>query len=247
MDNTEVNKLQNVELDEILLDMNDFLSSSEGSAFNICAKLYEMIIRGKKEDQPRLFQQAIFLYEDVIPNKTTTAPVSQYEIQKATLKEQYGNLVNSFIEFFVQQKYSCDVFYSHMWNTLQDDMFFPDKAAKVFAFYYVLIDRRVPYFELSQGYLMTNKSFKQLYRKNAEELRKVRYILSTEMKQKTERASLLLKELGIDIPDSAAPVEVVNEYEKKVIIMTEIIDNKKPPVARTFSEILAKLQDQTTE
>ena len=105
MDNTEVNKLQNVELDEILLDMNDFLSSSEGSAFNICAKLYEMIIRGKKEDQPRLFQQAIFLYEDVIPNKTTTAPVSQYEIQKATLKEQYGNLVNSFIEFFVQQKY----------------------------------------------------------------------------------------------------------------------------------------------
>lgn len=247
MDNEELIKHENNDYDELLKKMNAFLSSADGSTFNICAQLYEIIKYGDVKIQPRLFEQAIILYEDVESDESINVPVSPFEIQKTALKEQYGNLVNSFIAFFVQQKYSCEDFYNYMWNTLQDNVFFPDKAAKVFAFYYVLIDRRVPYFELSQGYLMTNESFKLLYRKSANELHKVRYILSTEMKQKTERASLVLKELGIDIPDSAAPVEVVTEYEKKVMIMVEVLKNRRESNAQSFDEILSKLQEQISE
>lgn len=224
-----------------------FLSSADGSSFNICAQLYELICSVELSEQPKLFEQSILLYEEIESSESLDVPISEFEARKSTLKDQYGDLVNSFIDFFVQQRYSCDEFYKHMWETLQNDIFFPNKAAKVFAFYYVLIDRRVPYFELTQGYLMSNESFRALRKKHSEVLRKVRYILSTEMQQKTERCSLLLKEMGIDIPDSDAPVEVVNEYEKKLIILVETLKYGDKGSVSSIEEILSKLQNQVSE
>ena len=122
-------------------------------------------------------------------------------------------------------------------------MFFPDHAAKTFAFYYILIDRRIPYFELTEGYLMENDAFKRLYHDYAEEVCKIRYILSTDMKQKTERASLVLKELGIDIPDGDASTEIVAEYEKKLIIMVEAMKGKQKAFAQTLGGLLSKLRE----
>lgn len=239
---------QNNKSYEVLLEeMRTFLSSVEGSCFNICAKLYEIIQCGDIVSQPLLFEQAIILYEDIESNEVFEVPVSQYEKSRSTLREQYGDLVNSFIDFFLQQKYSCEDFYKYMWSSLQNETFFPDEAAKIFAFYYVLIDRRMPYFELVQGYMMTNESFELLFKKHANTLRKIRHITSTEMKQKTERASLVLKELGIDIPDSTATVEQVNEYERQLIIMVELLKKDKNTVTPSIEEILSRLQDRISE
>lgn len=235
------------EYDESLKAIEMFLSKTKGSSFNICAELYELICHAERLVQPKLFEQTILMYEDVESDESIDVSISVYEAQKKTLKDQYGDIVNSFIEFFVQQRYSNDEFYKKMWETLQNDIFFPDKAAKVFAFYYVLIDRRVPYFELAQGYLMSNESFRNLRKKHSDILRKIRYILSTEMQQKTERSSLLLKEIGIDIPDSDAPLEIVNEFEKKLIIMVEILKYGDKGSVSSIEDILNKLQSQESD
>ena len=214
-----------VDKDETFVkQLQDFLSSADGSAFNICAGLYEIILKADKEDRPYLFQKAIDLYEDIDSDKSVPVSALPYETQKKALQEKYGDIVDSFIAFFTAQKYTVEVFYKNMWESIQNDAFFPDDAAKIFACYYVIIDKRVPYFALDQGYEMSNESYRGLRKKHSALLKKIRYILNVELDQKTERASLLLKEIGIAMPDGEAGVEIVNEYEKKLIAMVEILN-----------------------
>lgn len=224
-------------------EMIEFLSSVDGSQFNICAQLYEIILKGDAKDRAKLFNEAVLRYEYIESNESISAPISKFESQKATLKDLYGKLVNTLIDLFVQRKESSSVFYENMWNTIQNDTFFPEQGAKVFAFYYILIDRRIPYFELADGYKMDNDTFKRLYRDYAEQVCKIRYILSTDMKQKTERASLVLKELGIDIPAEDVPDDVWHEYEKKLIIMVEVLKGKDQSSAHALGGLLSKLQE----
>ena len=106
------------------------------------------------------------------------------------------------------------------------DTFFPSEASKIFAFYYIIMDSRVPYFELKQGYEMSNESYRRLRLKHATTLKRVRYILNADFNQKTERASLLLDELGAEMPREDTTVDAVLEYEKKLAILAEILNVK---------------------
>ena len=224
-------------------EMIEFLSSVDGSQFNICAQLYEIILKGEEKDHIKLFAEAVIHYEYIDSNESISAPISKFESQKSELKDRYGHLVNTLIDLFVQRKGSSEIFYENIWNTVQNDTFFPDHGAKVFAFYYILIDRRIPYFELTDGYQMDNDAFKKLYRDYAEQVCKIRYILSTDMNQKTERASLVLKELGIEIPDENASEDIRNEYEKKLIIMVEALKGKSRSSSNALEGLLSKLQE----
>lgn len=226
--------------------LSDFLSTANGSAFNICAGLYNIILSAEEIQHAALFERAINLYEDIDSAETIKIPVSPYDGQKKMLKEKYGDIVNSFIEFFVSQKDSIEKFYANMWKSIQNDTFFPTEASKVFAFYYVVIDSRVPYFELDQGYGMSNESYRKLRKKHATLLKKVRYILNAEFEQKTEQASILLQELGVAMPSEEDNVEIVNKYEEKLAVMVEILNKTKKPevplpaILKHMHEILAE-------
>ena len=223
--------------------LKDFLKTTDGSTFNICAQLYSIIKMADEIYQPILFEEAINLYEDINSSEIEPVLVSPYENQLEFLKQKFGDLVNSFIEFFVQQKDSKQVFYKKMWNTIQDEVFFPDEASKVFAFYYVLIDRRVPYYELMDGYQMSDQAYKELRYRNRELSKKIRYILSTEIQQKTERASIILNELGIGVPNSEDSFEVVEEYERKLIVIIDILNMHGKDSTSPIGALLQQLKD----
>lgn len=223
--------------------LSSFLSTADGSIFSICAGLYNIILGADTAQRPVLFEKAINLYEDIDSDETIKAPVSPYDGQKKVLKEKYGDIVNSFIEFFISQKDSTEVFYENIWQAIQSDIFFPTEGAKVFAFYYVVIDSRVPYFELEQGYGMSNESYRKLREKHAALLKKVRYILNAEFDQKTEQASILLQELGISMPSEEDSVETVNAYEQKLMVVVEIINEMKKPEI-PLATILKQMHDR---
>lgn len=224
-------------------EIKKFLCSVDASAFSICAKLYEIINESETEAQAKLFEKAATLYGEIESNESLKVSSSPYESQEKSLEKQYGALVNSFIEFYIGQYFNNDIFYSKLWETIQSDLFFPDDAAKIFAFYYILIDKRIPYFELIPGYQMSNTSYKALRQKHAEELRKIRYINSVQFDQKTEHASLILNELGISIPESDAAVEVINNYEKMLIIMAEAINTTRPR-AKSLDQLIAQIRTE---
>ena len=223
-DNTPILNNGKSSLEEQMVKL---LSTADGPKFSICSQLYRLILSADSIEMPSLFEKAINLYEDIDSDKTVQIDVSPYEDQKEILKNKYGDIVNSFIEFFVAQQETSKAFYENIWESIQNNVFFPTEASKVFAFYYVIIDRRVPYFELEQGYKMSNEAYKKLRKKYATTLKKVRYIYNAEFDQRTERASLLLNELGITMPNLEANYEIVEEYEQKLITMAEIISVAK--------------------
>lgn len=241
----EINqKARNTEAYDIVLGrLREFLSTANGSAFNVCAQIYDIISSADSELQSKLFKEAAILYEDIESDESKDAPISPYESQEESLKEHYGQIVNSFIDFHTNQQYDTEEFYQNMWATIQNEVFFPTEAGKVFSFYYVLIDKRIPYFELQQGYQMSNSAFRELRKKHWEVLQKVRYILAVRTRQKTERASLLLNEIGIKTPESDASVEVINAYEKQLIVMVEIIQTLDAKRS-FFDHLLSKMDDE---
>lgn len=223
MDTANQKKITPTTYDQALERLQGLLSTADGSTFNLCAQIFEIINEAETENQPKLFKEVAILYESIDSVKTDQVPISPFETQEKSLQERYGQIVNTFIDYMTNQLYDVETFYRNIWETIQNDIFFPTMAAKVFAFYFILIDKRIPYFELQQGYQMSNSSFKELRKKYFEILQKIRFISTLKIRQKTERASLLLNELGITIPESDAPVEIINAYEQKLIIMVEAI------------------------
>lgn len=204
--------------------MEELLSTADAPTLSICAELYKMILAQKEEDRSNAFELAINLYDDIDSDETVPLENSPYEAQKKTLKDTYGDFVDSFIEFFTKRKGMKEDFYHDLWEAICNDTFFPSEASKIFAFYYIIIDSRVPYFELKQGYEMSNESYRKLRLKHATTLKRVRYILNADFNQKTERASLLLDELGAEMPREDTTVDAVLEYEKKLAILAEILN-----------------------
>ncbi len=223
-----------------LSKIRDFLYSADASSFSICANIYEIIINAENQARPKLFEMVATLYEDIESDETVRIAESPFESQEDALEEQYGKLVNSFIAFYISQHYNTELFYEKMWETIQSNLFFPNDAAKVFAFYYIMIDKRIPYFELIDGYQMSNEAYQSLRRKHSEELRKIRYINNIQFNQKTEHASLILNEIGIRMPESDASVELISSYEEKLIILVEALNAARATAKsldRLFSQI----------
>ncbi|MBP3637095.1 MAG: hypothetical protein J6K13_06030 [Clostridia bacterium] len=227
-------------IESMTKDMTEFLSSAKCSNFTKCAELYSKIVVLDSSLQPKAFEISVNLFDCIDSNDSESIAASPYESHRESLEKQYGNVVNSFIEFFTKQNELTETFYGQMWSTIQNDVFFPDVSAKIFAYYYIAIDKRIPYFKLSSGYPMTNESYRKLRNKYASTLRKVKYILYAEVEQKTERASLLLEEMGIPMPEIGAEIGVVDHYEKQLMILVEIIDNARHariPIDRIISRI----------
>lgn len=206
--------------------MEDLIRTADGSTFSLCAALYNIILQEDEENQALAFENAINLYDDIDSDETVPLEPSPYEAQKKALKDTYGDFVDSFIEFFTKRKGPKEAFYHDLWEAICNESFFSSEASKIFAFYYVVIDSRVPYFELEQGYEMSDESYRKLRLKHAATLKRVRYILNADFNQKTELASLLLSELGTEMPKEDTTVDAVLEYEKKLAILVEVLNTK---------------------
>ena len=202
----------------------EFLQSADGDNFDICHVLYKIMCASDITQQDVLFQHACELFGTIKSNKQTLVPVSDYSTQKEKLREQYGDLVDSIIKTLCLQNAEESFFYHTMWSIINDSIIFDTEAKKVFALYYVLIDKRIPYFRIEDNllYSMSNDRFSALQKETIHERQRIRFLLKAEMSQKTERAAVLLHELGIVIPNSDNNANV-DEYEKRLMQMVYIL------------------------
>lgn len=84
---------------------------------------------------------------------------------------------------------------------------------KAFAFYYTIIDKKIPYTYIGKPLNIEKEEFKELLEMNQDLLDKMAYIHALPYKQKTEIASLILQCL-----------DQVDNYESKVIGLAYILN-----------------------
>ena len=222
--------------------MYDFLKNVEGQTFDICAELYKMISASEPTQQDKLFQYVCITFGTIKSNEKFSVPISPFSAQKERLEEQYGDVVNSIIKTFIQQNSEENDFYHSVWLMINESLLFDTEAKRAFAFYYTLIDKRIPYFKIDETllYSMSNERFSELRQKTAHDRQRIRFIIRSAISQKTERAAILLNELGITIPVNDDPCEI-EEYEKRIMQMIYILQERDSE-SDTLSSLMRKLQ-----
>ena len=131
-----------------------------------------------------------------------------------------------------QNGYSAQEFYRSLWIGICNSGIITTLIERAFAMYYIAIDKKIPYFYLKSGVLMSNEEFRACMKKNEENLQKIRFILASEYSQKTEEASLVLNEL-------------INaeSFEDQIIIMTGVLSILRSEQNR-MRKVIQKLNEE---
>lgn len=227
-------------LAECKIYIDKVLLEGDGEPFDICDYLYQGLVQLDILDQPTAFQYICELFGTVESSENFGIVPSKYRSKEDILRSQYGNLIDSLIELYIKQNVEESNFYFSLWNNIVSSGLFIQEEERIFALYYVLIDKRIPYFRLDPAslYSLSNERFQQIRNNNIKAIQKIRFILKANFNQKTERASALLAELGIKAPQDLNDGDRINLYETQLIQMVEIINN------RNDSEVVRALLGQ---
>ena len=216
---------------EIKMQIDNILTTSKSDLLNLSWYVYGMI---KSSDTPEIELRYFYetYYDSIDSSEENILETHFSEEDSKHLEVQFGKLIDAMLDNTQSRNLPDNEFYATLWNQIINCSYFITDDQRAFALYYIWIDKRIPYYHLSDGMHMSNEA----YRKNTEELideiKKMRYILNASyLSQKTERASLVL-----DI------LEKVNTKEKQVVLLSQLIaelktENRFPELSEMISRI----------
>jgi hypothetical protein len=174
----------------------DTLRLSRGTPINIVYATYTIIMETDAIHRARLLRIVAEKFDESLRNSSEEVSVPDVISNPKALEDKYGDIVDSMFKTLVEANHDEQQFYERLWSII-DNPFFPDPEARVFALYYVLIDKRIPYFklEVDTSTRMSDDEFGQRLRKLRPTTNKIRFIISCTFKQKTEQADLVLREI----------------------------------------------------
>ena len=180
--------------ESLINQLEVILASCKGEKINLCYAMYKLIEQASPEDVSELLQFAAEIFDVTESCEKIFAEAFINENEESYLKSRYGNLADEMLKTLISDNPIKADFYKGVWDIVNNP-FFKDEKARVFAFYYIFIDSRIPYFHLDQGLKMSNEDFQLHVKKLVKKKAKIRFIIVREFPQKTEEASLLLQEI----------------------------------------------------
>lgn len=173
--------------------IDELVLKSKADIIDLSWHIYQLI---KEKSKPWEGLQYLFVtYYNAIESSEEFELESHYtEEDKRALKKQYGRIVDRMLISIQSNNMAEGDFYHDLWDRVINGSFFTTDKERVFALYYIWIDKRIPYFQLSDGRKMSNETYSNYIDKISDSIKKMIYILNaSSITQKTERASLILK------------------------------------------------------
>ncbi len=197
-------------------DVKNLLCSYRGELIDCCLYFYNSVKEELYAQQVECFQVLCEEYGSVKSNETVilenAIPKSELDI----LTDQYGEYVNQVLSSLLKksyiERYSSRQFYHNLWAAFINGGIITLEKEYAFAIYYVIIDRKIPYFFLERGLQMDDQIFESYMIENRDVIAKLRFILNHSFTQKTEEASLIVQELTR-----------LETFEEQVIAMVAIL------------------------
>lgn len=197
-------------------NVKELLCSYRGELIDFCLYFYNQIKNDPYEQQVCCFQVLCEEYGFVKSNETVILQKTISETELDLLTDQYGEYVNEVLNSLLKKAYnigySSREFYHDLWAAFLNGGLITTEKEYAFAIYYVIIDRKIPYFMLEQGLRMDNEAFENYMIQNRDVIAKLRFILNHDFPQKTEEASLIVRELT-----------KLETYEEQVIAMVAVL------------------------
>ena len=195
----------------------------------ICEEVWSFIKEKQESDQERyftVFLRDIDLYDVEIVDDDKLG-FEEDDPDYSKVKDLERRIVGSLVD----GNPSEEDFYSQIWAKISDSLLFPDNMSQVFFLTCLWYDSRIPYFQLDEGCLMENEEYQAILEELAPHIKKANFIMSTNLQQRTQRASLLMK-----IADN------IDDNKKKTVFWAFILSRASTKIKREqILEILKKI------
>lgn len=197
------------------LEKLNFLVSHAKADINLCVAAYQIIAKANIEERPTLLERFIRGYKSTRTDESLDIPIIFNEEMEHSYMRRYQRIVDGHLEELLNAGYSVNDFYLELTDYIMSDKHLLDDGARAFAIYDCCIDRRLPYacVDLTSGIIMENEEYVMYINQLENEMDRINYILSANLQQKTERASLLLEEL-----------DKCNDFKKKTVMLSVILN-----------------------
>ena len=218
-----------------MLDVKDLLCTYRGELIDLCLYFYNSVKDESYEQQVESFQVLCEEYGSIKSNETVVLKNTISERELDILTDQYGEYVNQVLNSLLKKSYnegySSHQFYHNLWAAFINGGIVTAEKEYAFAIYYIIIDKKIPYFVLEQGLRMDDQTFDNYMLVSQNVVAKLRFILNHGFTQKTEEASLIVQELT-----------KLDTFEEQVIAMVAILSTMRDDQKR-LKKFLDRIMD----
>ena len=166
---------------------------THGGLYSICGEVVSIAESCGPEDGPRLLREFLegISISDLVGEELTEEFLQIPPERKEGLQECL-TLENRLVSNLTQSRVSVEEFYRSLWEKMNDSTLIADSCGRAAFLFFLRIDSRIPYFELDEGCVMEDGRYKELVDKLQPAIAKGSFILSANLRYKTQRASLLM-------------------------------------------------------
>jgi hypothetical protein len=193
------------------------ITTYDGRDIDLCYYVFEHLKSMSKEDS---VQGLKLFFEEIKKVKSNRTFKLENKVPEDVLNQYhkiYANYVNELLNTLVKKAHlnmwPVDEFYCALWDILNNDRIFNEDNVYAFVILCLAKSSLLPYIELGKPVEMDNDKFSQLVQMQMETIQKVKHILGLGLAQKTEVASLILKELL-----------QVQDQEMQIVLLAVIFD-----------------------
>ena len=157
----------------------ELLQAYFGKTINFSYEIVKQIEKTEMKNQAEVIQQICELFDDTESDASIELQdyISDKELEKLRIND--GELVNQILESNLKKAYlieSCEEeFYMFLWSEMVHT--FSELKDRAFALYYIIIDRRIPYFSVRKGLKMSEEDFREYRRQNKNSIAKTKFVL----------------------------------------------------------------------
>lgn len=182
--------------EQLRTEVDAMLGLVDADDINLASALSKLVQKASIDDRPAILRY-LFEHPDLSEREDTASKeikldhtITEDELRR--LQKMYGNVVDSFLELILEGKPEVDEFYQQLGEVFANPVLRDDKV-QAFALYWLLWDKRLPYFVLEDGLRMSKEDWVNLGKQLARETAKIRFILASELQFRSETADLILK------------------------------------------------------
>lgn len=216
-------------------EFKEQISEHKGSLMDICDDICQ-VINNESEESGKIDLFIIACenlgansnYKNMIRNSSiTNDKIGNLETGNA---DAIDAIITSSLKVAISNEYSTREFYGYLWKSISS--VYQDRLL-VFALYKILSDRRIPYYQISQGMAMEDSEYSEIIQNCLDDINKCRFILDVDFDQKTKEASNLLK------------VILSHDVKKEqIVILSQVLTYCKLSELSKFEEMVQALSKE---
>ena len=179
------------------LDKIRFLVSHAKQDINLCVAAYQIIQKASVDERSVLMEEYIRGFKKTKTDESFEIPIVFNDEMLRIYVRQYHRIVIGRLEELLNGVYSKEDFYSKLTDYIMTNDNLKNDGARAFAILACCLDARLPYacVDLSVGLKMDNEEYSRIINQLEDKIERIHYILNAIIHQRTEQASILLKEL----------------------------------------------------